>query len=203
MEIITLQSNYFGSNTYILKSKGEAYVVDPAAHVDDIIDALHNNSVVLKGILLTHGHFDHVLSLDALHEKTDAPIYIGTEDAELLTNGRINAYFEFFGKERTFTPADRQLLEGDTLKLGNENISVLHTPGHTRGSLCFYTEGSLISGDTLFAEGYGRYDLYGGNVNQLAESLKRLSKLPEDTVIYPGHGECSRLKDAIEKILRS
>ena len=105
-------------------------------------------------------------------------------------------------KDFTIQKADVLLHDGDTIPLGDEQIKVLHTPGHTKGSVCFDTGDSLLSGDTIFSEGFGRYDLYGGNINDLKNSLSMLSKMAEgeNRWLYSGHGESSTLKTSIQKL---
>ena len=121
-------------------------------------------------------------------------------DGDMLTDSDKNAHRLFFGKDRTFGAADRLLDDGETLTLGNESIRVMSTPGHSLGSCCFVTDDFIITGDTIFAEGYGRVDLYGGNMQTLISSLRALAKLPRNLVIYPGHGDSSTLGDALSKL---
>ena len=123
------------------------------------------------------------------------------EDAEMLVDGKKNAFYQFFGQERTFRPADRLLSDGEEIALGDEHIRVIHTPGHSRGSCCFLCgEDRLITGDTIFAEGFGRYDLFGGDVHLLKTSLGHLRTMNPRLRIYPGHGESTSLQSALEFI---
>lgn len=202
MEIIHLKPTGFSSNCFIIKSGSDAFVVDPAIDEKRIIKALEDNTLTLRGILLTHGHFDHIWTAQELRDATGVPLYVHELDNEMLTDGRKNAYTTFTGGRFTIDEADVLLHEGDKIALGDETITVMHTPGHTRGSVCFDTGDSLIAGDTLFAEGFGRYDLFGGSFAELKESLKRLSMLAENENrwLYSGHGESSTLKRAIEML---
>lgn len=203
MTLVTLTPLSFASNCYLAISSGHAYVIDPSASVERIVAALQEHGAVCKGILLTHGHFDHMLSLDALAEALpDAPICIHAADAENLADGDKNAYSTFFGRPHAYRSANKLLHEGDRLPLGDEYLTVLHTPGHTKGSVCYLGSRNdyLISGDTLFAEGYGRYDLYGGDVNALLASLRRLSALPKQLILASGHGESCPLSDALNSL---
>lgn len=197
MEILTLTPVSFESNSYLLCEGREAILVDAGADPDRVDAALARKGLSLSAIVLTHGHFDHVLSVDLLREKHGVPVLIHEADAELLGDGEKNAFATFFGRSRAWHPADRTLREGDTVTLGDKTLTALHTPGHTRGSVCLFGDGVLLSGDTLFASGYGRYDLFGGDENALKASLKRLASLPADTVIYPGHGGASTLENAL------
>ena len=176
MEIIALPTMGFASNCYIVHNGNEAFVIDPSISEKKIISSLSSRSLKLKGILLTHGHFDHIYHAQELRNETGAPLFVHELDNEMLTDADKNAYRTFTGKDFTIQGADVLLHDGDTLSLGDEQIKVLHTPGHTMGSVCYDTGDSLITGDTLFAEGFGRYDLYGGNLKELNSSLSHLSK---------------------------
>ena len=202
MEIITLSPTGFASNCFILHSAGEAFVIDPAISEKRIIARLADEGLTLKGILLTHGHFDHIWRAQELRNATGAPLYVHESDAEMLTDSKKNAYATFTGGSFTICEADGLLREGDVLTLGDERITVLHTPGHTKGSVCYDTGEILITGDTLFAQGFGRYDLYGGDLKALKGSLHRLLELAstENRWIYCGHGENSTLRAATDMI---
>lgn len=202
MEIISLPVRGFSSNCYIVHNGTDAFVVDPSISEKKILDALEQKGLSLKGILLTHGHFDHIWRAQELREKSGAPLYIHESDNEMLTDSTKNAYRTFTGMNFVIDEADVLLHEGDEISLGEEKITVLHTPGHTKGSVCYDTGDSLITGDTIFAEGFGRYDLYGGNLGDLKASLSRLSKIAEseNRWIYCGHGDSSTLKTAIDHL---
>lgn len=198
MKINIVRSRSFGSNTYIIVAGSEAYAVDPSISVNALREALECENATLKGVLLTHGHFDHLMALDTVREAFGVSAFIHEEDAVMLTDGSKNAFSSFFGKERTYRPAEKLLKDGDILSLGGESIRVMHTPGHTRGSVCFICGNEIITGDTLFAEGFGRCDLWGGDIEKLKKSLKALRLLPKDAKIYPGHGEDAILGNALD-----
>ncbi len=203
MTLVSLTPHSFASNCYLAMQNGHAYVIDPSASVERILTALREHEAVCDGILLTHGHFDHMLSLDALKQALpDVPIYIHASDAENLADGEKNAFSAFFGYHHAYPAADKLLRDGDRLPLGDEYLTVLHTPGHTKGSICFLGSANdyLLSGDTLFAQGYGRYDLYGGDANALIASLRRLSALPQDLTLASGHGETCLLGEALHML---
>jgi len=187
-------------NTYVVGTeKGEeCVVIDPGAEPARVAQAVSGRSVC--AVLLTHGHFDHIWRAQELRNETGAPLYVHELDAEMLTDPRKNAYATFTGGSFAIEQAEYLLREGDEIELGNERLTVLHTPGHTRGSVCFDTGDSLITGDTIFAEGFGRYDLYGGSLSDLKSSLQRLMKLAEseNRWIYCGHGNSSTLRQATE-----
>ncbi|MBO5939050.1 MAG: MBL fold metallo-hydrolase [Clostridia bacterium] len=200
MKIIPICPNAFASNCYLLVSQNEAIVVDPSVSVDAILRAAQEEGVTLVGILLTHGHFDHVLSLDVLRESAKIPAAIHGHDAVMLTDGKKNAFYDFFGKERTYGAAEKLLSDGDRIPLGEESITVIHTPGHTGGSVCYLGDDFLVTGDTLFSNTFGRYDLWSGNAKELKNSLAHLRTIDPSLVIYPGHGESARLGDALDEV---
>ena len=199
MDIYNLYPGSFGSNCYLLISGNQAAVVDPSADADVILQKVAEHGAALQYILLTHGHFDHICSLDTLRDKAGVPAYIHKDDADMPADAHKNAFAIFFGQERTYRTPEKLLAEGDVLTLGDKTIRVLHTPGHTEGSVCYLCgEKLLLTGDTLFDRGFGRYDLYGGDPYKLRHSLKRLSQLDHSLTIYAGHGCPTDLGDAIE-----
>lgn len=201
MEIIDLFPGSWCSNCYLLVGKNRhAFVVDPSASAKGIIERCEAEGITLDGILLTHGHFDHIISLDNLRDKTGIPAYIHENDNELLGDARKNAFYTFFKMDRAFRSAEKLLSDGDVLCLGDEEIKVIHTPGHTEGSVCYLCEDFIVTGDTLFADSYGRYDLYGGDFEKLRESMRKLSMLDQNLTIYSGHGDTARLGDALARL---
>ena len=188
----------FGANTYLLISDSHAFVVDPAVSVDAILSSLAEEDAVLDGILLTHGHFDHTVALDTLRDRLSVPAYIHESDACMLTDGKLNAFYTFYGKECVHSPAEVTLEDGDIIGLGNEQIRVVHTPGHSGGSVCFDCGDFLVTGDTLFGESIGRCDLWSGSEELMRSSLERLRNFDKSLMIYPGHGAPSRLGDALD-----
>lgn len=179
-----------GSNTYLLWDpvSKEAATVDAGNRVALIDGALREKGLTLKYVILTHAHFDHIYYLPEYREFfPDAKIVIHEDDNEILANPRLNAS-TLFGSERTFQKADLTVKEGDVLKLGEEELQILSTPGHTPGCICILNGSILFSGDTLFYSGFGRTDLGAGNVGQLADSIDRLYALDGAISVYPGHG---------------
>ena len=189
------------TNTYFLYREGEnkAIIIDPADQGTQIYASLFKNDLKVEGILLTHGHFDHVWGLEALKgavnrerkEKGLEPIKVYALDAEreLLGNADMNVS-EMAGRACTVA-ADEYLKDGQELTLADITFRVIATPGHTGGSCCYYLEekGFLLSGDTLFQESVGRTDFPTGSMSQIVRSIReKLFVLPEDTKVYPGHG---------------
>ena len=200
MEIISLKPTGFSSNCYIICSGNEAFVVDPSINEDRIISTLQERNLSIKGILLTHGHFDHIWRAQELRDKTGAPLYVHKNDSEMLMDSKKNAFATFTGGNFTIKEAEFLLNDNDKLQLSNEELLVIHTPGHTKGSICFDAGDFIVTGDTLFAQGFGRYDLYGGNVKELKASLSKLESMAksENKWLYCGHGENSTLRTATE-----
>lgn len=199
MEIISLLPRGFESNSYILHSGSEAFAVDPSVDSEKVLCALGENGLTLRGIILTHGHFDHIYHLKELKSAVDVPVYVHTLDAKILTDNVKNAYSVFLRREFSAIEADRHLEDGSELSIGDEKLRVIHSPGHTKGSICIDAGDFLLTGDTLFAQGIGRCDLYGGDADEMRSSLRRLSALP-DKPIYCGHGEPSTLQGALKRI---
>lgn len=202
MEIRNLYPGVMASNCYLLTVGPEAAVVDPSAPVADILSALQELDAKLSMILLTHGHFDHLFSLSALRKETGSPVLIHEKDADLPDDPEKNMFKRLFGMPRRFGAPDQVLKSGEKLSIGGESIQVIHTPGHTAGSVCFLCNGDfLLTGDTLFADSYGRTDLYSGDEKALFNSLHRLRTLPPDLRIYPGHGESALLGQALDCVI--
>ncbi len=198
MKVLNICSSSWGSNCYALIHDGHALIIDPSASVTEIVRAVSAEGAVIDAILLTHGHFDHIVSLDTLREKIGVPAAIHEKDAEMLLDGRKNAFYTFFGMDRAYKPAEWLLTSKSIIPFGDKQIQVIHTPGHTQGSVCYLADDILFSGDTLFAESYGRCDLYGGDIMKMKESLSHLRTLDPSLTLYSGHGPASKLGIALD-----
>jgi hydroxyacylglutathione hydrolase len=186
-----------GGNCFILgdKQSNEAVVVDPGAGGDKILAAVNRLGLKVKYIINTHGHFDHVGCNRPVQEKTGAELLIHENDVVLLSQASRSAQKYGLTVEDSPAPA-RFLTDGMRLEFGKRVIEVLHTPGHTQGGCCLLllNEGVVITGDTLFADSVGRTDLPGGSHEQLIASIKsKLMPLPDETVVWPGHGPSSTI----------
>lgn len=201
MEIFNLYSGSWRSNCYLLcdPDEGVGAVIDPSEDAHRIAGIAAGRGVKIERILLTHAHFDHILALDDLRSLTGAPLAMHEDDVENLFDPHKSAY-DLVGGESFFRAPERKLKDGDVIALGSHKIKVFHTPGHTKGSCCFAADGCIFTGDTLFSDGYGRCDLYGGSYSQMLRSLERLGTLDPDLIIYPGHGGACRLGEALKRI---
>lgn len=180
------------TNCYFVYKEGEkdAVLFDPADKGDYIYEALKEKGFQVAGILLTHGHFDHIWGTNKLRELSGAPIYAYEEEKVLCEDAAVNVS-EQVGRPYTVIP-DRYLKDNEEITIAGMTCRLLATPGHTVGSSCYYFEedGILISGDTLFQESVGRTDLATGSMSALVRSVKeKLFVLPDDVKVYPGHGE--------------
>jgi glyoxylase-like metal-dependent hydrolase (beta-lactamase superfamily II) len=176
----------------------EALVIDPGDEVNRILELLGRHRLTVKAIVSTHAHIDHVGGLSKLHQYTGAPVLMHRDDLPLYQAMDMQA--EFLGVVTPeITDVDQLLKEGDTLSWGSFQAQVIHTPGHTPGSVCLYLpkDGGkivlptpqLFAGDTLFAGSIGRTDLWGGSTEQMMDSLRmKVMALPDETAVYPGHG---------------
>ncbi|MGA8030194.1 MAG: MBL fold metallo-hydrolase [Bryobacteraceae bacterium] len=168
----------------------EAIVIDPGDEIEKITEALDRHGLKVKAIVITHAHIDHVAGAHKLRALTGAPVYMNERDRELLAMLDVQArWLGMDLPERTVV--DQAAGEGTLLHLGEAEFQVLHTPGHTQGSLSIWIpqENKLIAGDTLFRDSVGRTDLPGGNTRQLLSSIKtKLFELPDETLVFPGHG---------------
>lgn len=202
MKIYSICPHSFGSNTYVLVSGNEAAIVDPSVSVSTVEKNLNELRAVPVSILLTHGHFDHTVSVDTLRNKYPIPLIINSADAPMITDGKADAFYAFYGLESTHNPAERLISDSDEIKLGNETIKVIGTPGHSPGSVCFLcNDGNsefMLTGDTLFADSVGRCDLWKGDPSALRDSLRKLLNFDKSMKIYPGHGGDSTLGSALE-----
>ena len=184
-----------GTNCYFLigNNSDKCAVVDPGAEAGRIIQKLEEKKLKCTHILLTHAHFDHIMALETVREATGAPVFVHEADSEFLTDNDLNCMSVFSSEKIKINPAENLLKDGDVLEIAGERVRVMHTPGHTPGSVCFLCGSDIVSGDTLFRGSIGRYDLPGGDFMTLLSSLKAISELDGDRRIYPGHGPSTTL----------
>ena len=173
----------------VVDAGGEVLVIDPSFAEREILHEVRENGLHVVEVLNTHGHFDHAFGDAAVKAATRATLSIHRLDAYRLEENAATGS-SFFPLMQPRVEADDLLEEGDERHLADLRLVVMHTPGHTEGSVCFHLpeERLLFSGDTLFKAGLGRVDLPGGDAHQIVASLRRLVTLPDETAVYPGHG---------------
>lgn len=182
------------SNCFIIANEltKEAMVVDPGDEPGRIMEFIRDNHLDIKYIVCTHAHFDHVGAVADIKKETGARIVVHGDELELYHGARDQAVF--WGYELDSLPEPDMLAKGgDEIKVGSLVFRVLHTPGHSPGSICLLGEGIVITGDTLFAGAVGRTDFYGGDIDKLKKSLERLLSLPAETRVLAGHGPNSTI----------
>ncbi|HEV8663046.1 MAG TPA: MBL fold metallo-hydrolase [Candidatus Methylomirabilis sp.] len=183
------------SNSYLVVDEAarEAALLDPGMESEPVADVLAREHLTVTSIINTHGHFDHVFGNAYFKAKTGAPLLMHRADLDLVK--RLEEQSLYFGFRATPSPSpDRFLEEGDEVRVGGIRLRVLHTPGHSPGGICLVTDGAAFVGDTLFAGSIGRTDLPGGSAEELLTSIReKLLALPDETVLYPGHGPATTI----------
>ncbi len=184
------------TNCYVLESQGQALIVDPGDEPERIIRFIKDINATPTLIVATHTHFDHVLGVDGVRKATKTQFLIHPDDLPMLQSMQSRVR-QFMGFEVPPPPkVDGYLKDGDSLKVGEEAIRMLHTPGHTPGSISLATNGCVLTGDALFNQSIGRTDLPGGDLNTLIHSIRdKLFKLDDHTTVYPGHGPETTIGD--------
>ena len=187
MEIKRLVLGEISVNCYLILSKKAAIVVDPGYYSSDIVDFLNSNKEKERLILLTHGHFDHIGAAKQISDETGVKIGIGEDEVTHLKNPYLNLSGSFGLPIKPFD-ADYTYKDGEIIAAGDLEIKVIKTPGHTKGSVCYLIKDTLLSGDMLFLESYGRTDFPGGDFDEIKESFyKLITVLDKDTRVLPGH----------------
>lgn len=184
------------TNVYFIcnEESMETVIFDPADNTSSIVNVIESKGYVPKAVLLTHGHFDHIMAAREICDKYDIKCYSYVDEADLAADPNLNLSTSFMGPFSL--NVDEILEDGQMLTVAGMDFKVIHTPGHTKGSCCYYLadEGILISGDTLFNESVGRTDFPTGSTRTLLNSIRdRLFVLPDDTKVYPGHGESTTI----------
>ena len=200
MHIACIPGELINANTYIISDASHnAVIIDPAES-EDIISYLKKKELQPVAILLTHGHFDHISGIPAFIKEYPVPVYLHPSDALMLTDPDLNGLHVFYPHD-PFEPIPEYIpvKHQQRLTLGELTFTVLSTPGHSEGSVCYFIRNSLFSGDTLFRGSYGRYDLWGGDKQKLGASLGRLLALDKAIKVYPGHGDMTTIGTESER----
>ncbi|MGN0332870.1 MAG: MBL fold metallo-hydrolase [Lachnospiraceae bacterium] len=190
MKIKKFLTGIISTNCYIAENEEtkQAVIIDPAACSKKILEYIEEEGLTIEAILLTHGHFDHIMGIDGFLEHFDIPVYVHEADEPVMNDPRLNQSATYT-KGYTFSGA-QYLRDKQTLELAGYKFEVIHTPGHTWGGCCYYVESEkvLFSGDTLFQRSVGRSDFETSSTSDLIYSVReKLMKLPDDTLVYPGH----------------
>ena len=198
LDYIKLVLGSVSTNTYILYNKQtkECIIIDPADEAKKIIETIEENALKPQAILLTHGHFDHILAADDVKKHYNIKVYGYEKERELFEDSSKNTS-ERFLRKKVKVDIDEYFNDDNNLEFLGEKFEVIHTPGHTKGSVCFYLkdEELLIAGDTLFYHTYGRCDLYSGNHDDMIASLAKLFLLDDNILVLPGHERETNIGD--------
>ena len=193
MNIKTLEMGYIGTNCYVVSDdNGICAIIDCDGNPQPLYNYIAQNQLKPTHILLTHGHFDHIGAVEAVKEKYGCKVYAAEKEAALLVDPALNASDMASVPLRIY--ADVSVKNADTISVGDLQFSVLETPGHTQGSVCFLIEKNIFSGDTLFLGSCGRTDFPTGDYQTILSSLQKLKNLEGDYVVYPGHGPATTLE---------
>ena len=188
MEIRKIVSPGMDQNAYILSSRGEGIIVDAGGSAEKIIEAAKD--LKIKCILLTHGHFDHVLAVNRVKEALSCQVWISEGDAHMLSD-HSSSFGDMYGVAYEKIECEKQLSDGDEITFGGAKLICIETPGHSPGSMCYLGGGILLSGDMIFRGTIGRFEF--PDRADMASSLEKLWTLPESTIVYPGHGEITTI----------
>lgn len=193
MKIEKLEVGIYAANCYIVFDElKKAFIIDPGGSFNKIKEFILENDLKVEKILLTHAHADHIGALKKLKDFTKAPIFCHEKERELITNKK-NNLSALMGMDHVEMESDFYLKDKEKINFSNKEIVCIHTPGHTPGSVCYEIEENLFTGDTLFAGSIGRTDLFGGNLPDMKNSLKKLASIKKDLIILPGHSFASKL----------
>lgn len=196
MVIEHIEVGVMGVNCFLIgcEETKDALILDPGQDADWIMEVVEKGGWQIRYIVNTHGHYDHIGANKELQQRTGAKILIHSADAQMLTDSNLN-FSALLGQAIESPPADHLLADGEIIEIGNSvRLKVIHTPGHSKGSISLYQDGHLFSGDTLFTYGIGRTDFPGGSYETIMDSIKnKLMQYPDDTKVYPGHNVFSTI----------
>ena len=194
MQIRVIHTSQMLTNTYVVLNGDKAFVVDAGGEAEEIARVLSEEGAELEAILLTHAHFDHIgavkrlVEIEAQKSGREASVFLHKADVDKISSYK-NMGFAVGAKVQPFTP-DVLLVGGETINVAGINIKVIHTPGHTKGGVCYVAKDVIFSGDTLFAGSYGRTDFYDGSFKEIKNSIvNKLFRLEGEYRVLPGHGD--------------
>lgn len=195
MIIKPITGGMFDSVSYLVGDKGKAILIDAGVKGEKVFSVAQEMNLNIEKIILTHGHIDHVTEIDKIVKLTNAKVYIHIDDEMSLSEARYNLS-AYTGGAKTFHCKPEILRNGSVIQLEKLEFRIIHTPGHTPGSICIEVNNNLFSGDTLFKAGYGRVDLPNGNFEDIYKSIvEKLFILPGDMTVYPGHGSSTTIEN--------
>jgi glyoxylase-like metal-dependent hydrolase (beta-lactamase superfamily II) len=199
IQITGVVSGNLQVNCYIVYDVNlkKAIIIDPGEQAQKVINKIETLNLQPELLINTHGHFDHIFSDDIIREKYNIPLAIFKDDVEMLSDSNLNLS-QYMDNPITIKQADIIFDKEEVKETSFGKYKVIHTPGHSKGSICILTDDILFSGDTVFKYSIGRTDLPGGNYNELMQSLEKIKKLPKNIIIYPGHGPVTTLKEELE-----
>ena len=193
IEIKSFDVGYLRTNCYVVSDGEICVIVDPGGGFDTVKQYIDEKHFIPCAVLLTHGHFDHILALDKW-KKLGLKVYIHSDDAKMLRN-EWNLAKEVGLHDLPVVKPDVILFGGEKINFGKMTFEVIHTPGHTMGGCCFdLNERYLFSGDTILSCSYGRTDFYGGSADEIKKSINKIFSIKGDRIVYPGHGESTTLE---------
>lgn len=195
MNIFKIPAGIYAANCYIVycEDTKEGIVIDPGGSVDEIMDIIKENNLTIRYILLTHGHGDHIGGVKELKELLDVAVLAHEDEVDLLANSDLNLS-NMMAMGPIELNIDKELKDDETIYFGNHKGQIIHTPGHSKGGICFKVNDYLFTGDTLFKQSVGRSDLHGGDHELLINSIRnKLLAFSNDTKVFPGHGDSSTL----------
>ncbi|MBO4769766.1 MAG: MBL fold metallo-hydrolase [Clostridia bacterium] len=184
-----------GTNCYLVSCDDgcDAVLIDPGAEAERILASASAKHLNIKAVALTHGHFDHIMAVNEVIAATGAELFVHRDDSEMIRNPELNVSARFREPYAVDAEIKKELCDGDVISVGSLELTVIHTPGHTPGSVCFVCGDTIFTGDTVFRGGIGRYDLPGGDYNLLMKSVEKLNRLNGDYRLLPGHDSPSTL----------
>ena len=196
MKILKFIVGIMRTNCYFLvdEEKNECIVVDPGYDAEGILSHIRDRGLKCVEIWLTHAHFDHIMGLAELRERTGAPLRMHPADTGILLDNGKNLMRVYGGIDIPQKEAELAFKDGAEISFAGEKIKVLHTPGHTPGSVCLIFRDGILTGDTVFREGFGRTDFFGGDPDELDRSMAKIRQIEGNYRLYPGHGASSTLE---------